>query len=98
MKKNLLSLTLASVLIVGGGSVFITAAASNFTQANVPMYWIGTNPAHCLITFFLSDSSGVLQQGSYFIIDDLSFDNQIGVPSIASDSYFLQPLIPNPAS
>jgi hypothetical protein len=55
-------------------------------------------PVNCSITATILDLSGFPDTGNYFILDDFSFDVPIGIPSVASSSYFIDPPVPNPAT
>lgn len=82
----------------GYGVALISNPATGFTLGTAPIIITG-NPVRCIISVTIADpQAGFPQSGNYFIIDDLSFDNSIGIPSVANENYFMSLPVPDPAS
>ena len=82
----------------GAGVAAITTAATNFTLGSASLFITGS-PVRCIIYATLVDQvTGSPAPGNYFVLDDFSFDNIIGVPSVANTNFFMDAPVPNPSS
>ncbi len=82
---------------VGGGGNLYNGSVNVFTLSNIPIYYTGTNPVECVITFVLSDTvAGNPNIGDFFIADALMLSGSVGIQNASSQNDFLT-LFPNPA-
>ncbi len=87
--------------IIGGGVLLVSNPAEGFTPFTVPIYYDGSGtPTSATIAFDIRDSSEV-DIGSYFIVDDLSFQGVAAVPEkpisqAVPVAYSLHQNYPNP--
>lgn len=83
---------------VGGFQFF---AASDYTKFTVPIYYSNNStPDSCQVSFTLGNNSGSVSVGSYFIIDDITFEGTTTAvdkaDNVYPDSYSLEQNYPNP--
>ena len=65
----------------GGGSIVIKNSADNYTEFNVPIYWVSQNPPDsCVISFTVYPVSPKAHTGTEYYVDNLSLlNNATGV-------------------
>ena len=90
-------------MVVGGGSEFLPATGSTYTQFSMPLFYSpGTpEPEYASIYFFLVDTSftGQPHIGSAMLIDDLAFSGVVGIEdgsATVPDGIVLEQNYPNP--
>lgn len=88
----------ASASPIGAGAMIFAGITSTFTQATIPIFYTGSNPAECVIAFIIDDTAGVPAVGNYFIVDDVALTGTVGVEEEYLLSTAIEKVQPNPAS
>ncbi len=85
---------------IGAGSFIGFANQSTYTQFTAPIFYAGAgNPDTCFIQIWIADStSGIVNPGSFFLVDDLAFSgvNAVEQTDNAPVAFSLEQNYPNP--
>lgn len=85
----------------GGGSMVVKNTVDNYTEFNIPIYWVSQNPPDsCVISVTIYPQSLLSHVGTKYEIDDLSLNNNTTNVSYNSDelpdNFYLSQNYPNP--
>jgi hypothetical protein len=90
----------ATGTLIGGGAVEIPGSVSTYTKFSIPIdYYTSDTPDQASVMITMTNASGTLHVGSYYLIDELSFAssgtavrNDVQLP----ETFALQQNYPNP--
>ena len=83
---------------VGIGGAFYSGNVSSYTPASIPIYYSGSNPVECIITFQITDTtSAPLSLGNYFVVDEVGLSGLASVNENVS-AISIANVYPNPAN
>ena len=84
---------------VAAGGMLYTGSVTSFTQANIPIYYSGTNPVEAIVMFTIADTIGnPINVGDYFVVDELTLGFGSGVNNVVPSAASINGIWPNPAA